>query len=128
MKSKLAMAAIAACLASPPAAPQIFSFDALKDLESALPSGVPNEARIIQARQQVREVQQDALASLYELAPGARRAIERSAGYGVFSTFGVKLFFAGGTTGKGIVVNRRTGRQTFMKMIQVQGGLGVGLD
>ena len=46
----------------------------------------------------------------------------------MFSTFGVKLFFAGGTTGKGMVVNRRTSRQTFMKMVQVQGGLGFGLN
>jgi lipid-binding SYLF domain-containing protein len=46
----------------------------------------------------------------------------------VFSTFGVKLFFAGGTTGKGMVVNHRTGRQTFMKMLQVQGGLGFGVN
>jgi hypothetical protein len=58
------------------------------------------------------------------MAPGTQRAIERSAGYAVFSTFGVKLFFAGGTTGKGMVVNNRTHRQTFMKMVQVQGGLG----
>ena len=71
---------------------------------------------------------QDALATLYEVAPGTRRVIERSAGYAVFSTFGVKLFFAGGTTGKGMVVNLRTGRQTFMKMLQVQGGLGFGLN
>ena len=46
----------------------------------------------------------------------------------MFSTFGVKLFFAGGTTGKGMVVNHRTSRQTFMKMVQVQGGLGFGLN
>ena len=46
----------------------------------------------------------------------------------MFSTFGLKLFFAGGTTGKGVVVNQRTGRQTFMKMIQVQGGLGFGVN
>ena len=46
----------------------------------------------------------------------------------MFSTFGVKLFFAGGTTGKGMVVNKRTQRQTFMKMVQVQGGLGFGVN
>ena len=57
-----------------------------------------------------------------------RRVIERSAGYAVFSTFGVKLFFAGGTTGKGVVVNNRTQRQTFMRMVQVQGGLGFGIN
>jgi len=128
MKSRIAVAATVLWLASSHSTAQIFSFDPLKDLESALPAGVPNESRIIQARQQVREVAQDGLASLYEFNPAARRSIERAAGYGVFSTFGVKLFFAGGTTGKGMVVNQRTGRQTFMKMVQLQGGLGFGLN
>ena len=123
-----AIVALAMCLVAPPVAAQIFSWDPLKDVQEALPEGVPSEAKIIQARQQVREMSQDALASLYEIAPGTRRTIERAAGYAVFSTFGVKLFFAGGTTGKGLVVNHRTGRHTFMKMLQVQGGLGFGVN
>jgi len=127
MKSRVVVATLL-CIATSPAMSQIFSFDPLKDLESAIPAGVPNESRIIQARQQVREVAQDGLASLYEFNPRARRGVETAAGYAVFSTFGVKLFFAGGTTGKGMVVNNRTGRQTFMKMVQVQGGLGFGLN
>lgn len=104
------------------------SWNPVKDVENALPQSTPNESAVIQARHQVREMAHDALASLYEILPGAQSAIERSAGYAVFSTFGVKLFFAGGTTGKGLVVNKRTGRQTFMKMAQVQGGLGFGVD
>lgn len=128
IKKYIPMMALAICLVAPPIAAQIFSWDPLKDVQEALPEGVPSEAKIIQARQQVREMSQDALASLYEISPGTRRAIERSAGYAVFSTFGVKLFFAGGTTGKGMVVNLRTGRQTFMKMLQVQGGLGFGVN
>ncbi len=128
MKLRFALLALAACLTSPPLAAQIFSWDPLKDVQEVLPEGTPNEAKILQARVQVREMSQDALAALYEIAPGARRAIERSAGYGTFSTFGVKLFFAGGTTGKGMVVNHRTGRHTFMKMLQVQGGLGFGVN
>ena len=128
MKMGTAVSMLALCLVTSAAPAQIFSFDPLKDIESDLPSGAPNEPRIIQARQQIREVAQDALASLYEYNPGARRVVEKAAGYAVFSTFGVKLFFAGGTTGKGVVVNERTGRQTFMKMLQVQGGLGFGLN
>jgi len=130
MKKALAAAfAAAICvLGSPGASAQQWSWDPLKDVQEALPEGVPNEGKVIQARQQVREMAQDALASLYEIAPNTRRVIERAAGYGVFSTFGVKLFFAGGTTGKGMVVNQRTGRQTFMQMVQVQGGLGFGVN
>jgi lipid-binding SYLF domain-containing protein len=128
VKTHLALLALVACVAAPPVASQVFSWDPLKDIENALPEGVPNESRIIQGRHQVREMTQDALATLIEITPSARRAIDRSAGYAVFSTFGVKLFFAGGTTGKGMVVNQRTHRQTFMKMVQVQGGLGFGLN
>ena len=128
MKTSLFILGATLCLTAPLAGAADYSWDPLKDVESVLPEGVPNEGKIIQARHQVREMSQDALASLYEILPGARRAIERSAGYAVFSTFGVKLFFAGGTTGKGMVVNKRTGRQTFMKMAQVQGGLGFGVN
>ena len=130
MSAKKCLVAIAVimCLVAPPVAAQIFSWDPLKDVQEALPGGVPNESKIIQAREQVREMCQDALATLYEITPGARRTIEGAAGYAVFSTFGVKLFFAGGTTGKGMVVNKRTSRQTFMKMVQVQGGLGLGVN
>ena len=128
MKLRVLVLSVVTCLASPPLAAQIFSWDPLGKIEQALPDGVPNESKIIQARVQVREMAQDALATLYEIAPNTRRVIERAAGYAVFSTFGVKLFFAGGTTGKGMVVNKRTQRQTFMKMVQVQGGLGFGVN
>ncbi len=128
MKTRLVMFLLTVCLTSPLVVAEEFSWDPLKDVENALPEGVPNEGKIIQGRHQVREMTQDALAALGEIAPGARRAVDRAAGYAVFSTFGIKLFFAGGTTGKGMVVNQRTHRQTFMQMVQVQGGLGFGVN
>ena len=130
MKRRHALAVLAAALCSSgvPANAADWSWDPMKDVENVLPAEAPNEARILQGRQQVRELAQDALSTLYAVAPGARRAIERSAGYAVFSTYGLKLFFAGGTSGKGLVVNQVTQRQTFMKMLQVQAGLGFGLS
>jgi lipid-binding SYLF domain-containing protein len=126
MKKKLTVLATALCLAAPAAFAQISN--PLQQVENAVEGELhPSDAAIVQGRQQVREVARESLASLYEIAPGARRAIERSAGYAVFSTFGVKLFFAGGTSGKGMVVNNRTSRETFMRMLQVQGGLGFGI-
>lgn len=85
-----------------------------------------DENEILRERHHIQEVDRDALASLYEIQPSARQAIEHSAGYGVFSTFGIKIFFAGGTSGKGLVHNNRTKRNTYMRMVQVQGGLGMG--
>jgi lipid-binding SYLF domain-containing protein len=84
------------------------------------------ENEILQERYRTREVAQDSLANLYEIQPAARYVIEQAAGYGVFSTFGIKIFFAGGGTGKGFVYNNRTKRYTYMRMVQVQGGLGFG--
>ena len=93
---------------------------------SVEPLVAAEESEILQERYRIREVGQDSLAALYEIQPGARYVIENSAGYGVFSTFGIKIFFAGGGTGKGFVHNNRTKRYTYMRMVQVQGGLGFG--
>lgn len=98
------------CLPLQPAVAADWSWDPLKDVENVLPPEAPNEARILQGRHQVQEMAGDALTALYEINPGLRRPIERSAGYAVFSTFGLKLLFSGGTSGKGLVVNHRTGR------------------
>ena len=85
-----------------------------------------DEASLVQKRQRVREMAREALAALYELQPAARFVVDHAAGYAVFNTFGLKIFFAGGTTGSGVVVNHRTHRDTFMKMVKVQAGLGFG--
>ena len=86
-----------------------------------------DESTVIQTRNEIREATQDALATLYEFQPSARYAIDHAAGYGVFSATGIKLLFAGGRQGRGMVVNNRTHRQTFMRMIGVQAGLGLGI-
>ena len=67
------------------------------------------------------------LAELYEKQPQAKGAVERSAGYAVFSNFGMKILFAGGGSGSGIAVKTRSKQETLMKMIEVQAGLGFGV-
>lgn len=81
------------------------------------------------AKQQaeVRTAAQTTLARLYKLQPSAKSAVERSAGYAVFSNFGMKILVAGGGKGQGVAVDNRTKRATFMKMVEVQAGLGFGI-
>jgi len=64
MKVRLAAAALAALIAAPLASAQVLSWDPLKDIRQALPGGVPHEGSVIEARHQVREMANDALASL----------------------------------------------------------------
>ena len=76
---------------------------------------------------EVRKAGQDALAAVYKAAPSARKAVESAAGYAAFSNFGMKILVAGGGSGKGIAVNNKTKATTYMKMAEVQAGLGIGI-
>jgi lipid-binding SYLF domain-containing protein len=79
-------------------------------------------------RQEIDQASQQTLQSLYAQQPSARRAIAESAGYAVFSDMSTKIFFAGGGGGKGVAVNRKSGQQTFMMMVSVSAGLGMGIS
>lgn len=79
------------------------------------------------AQAEVRKSTNAVLNKLYKVQPAARKIIAAAPGYAVFSNFGMKIFFAGGGTGNGIAVNRETGQETFMKMMEVQAGLGIGI-
>ena len=78
-------------------------------------------------REDVREVTQNTLERLYKAQPKAKQAVESSAGYAVFSNFGMKIFVLGGGSGSGIAVNRKAKSETFMKMVEVQAGIGMGV-
>jgi lipid-binding SYLF domain-containing protein len=82
---------------------------------------------IEQKKSDIRKVAKETLSQLYKLQPSVKSAISKSAGYAVFSNFGMKIFFAGGGSGKGIVFDNKTKNQTFMKMVEIQAGLGLGV-
>ncbi|MDG0817935.1 lipid-binding SYLF domain-containing protein [Bdellovibrio svalbardensis] len=80
-----------------------------------------------QQRQAIRKISQQILSQLYKAQPAAKKHIQSSAGYAVFSNFGMKILFAGGGSGQGMAVNQATKKETFMKMVEVQAGLGFGV-
>ena len=78
-------------------------------------------------RQEVRDQSKAALERLYAAEPSARAAIERSAGYATFSTFGIKLGVGGTGKGRGLAVTMPEGKETFMRFVEVQAGIGAGV-
>lgn len=82
---------------------------------------------VAEKRQAIRKMADETLNRLYQVHPGARGAVESSAGYAVFSSYGVKILFIGGGRGKGLAVNRQTGEEVFMKMGEFEAGLGLGV-
>jgi lipid-binding SYLF domain-containing protein len=96
-------------------------------LVATLVTLAPAQADVQGKRADVRSAAAEVLANLYEAQPSARYAVEAAAGHAVFSNFGLKILVAGGGTGKGLAVHHGTGHETFMKMVEVQAGLGFGV-
>jgi lipid-binding SYLF domain-containing protein len=79
-------------------------------------------------QKQIQTTTQDTLQRLYQAEPRTKAAVKNAYGYAVFSDLGVKILFGGTGNGKGVAVNNKTKHQTYMKMIELQAGLGVGVD
>jgi lipid-binding SYLF domain-containing protein len=90
-------------------------------------SAAMSEADKKKARADIAKMERETLAQLYRLQPGAKGTIEKSAGYAVFSNFGIKIFVAGSGSGAGVATNKKTKNQIYMKMIEIQAGLGIGV-
>ena len=79
------------------------------------------------ARADINKASASTLNALYKAVPSSRKVVEGSAGYATFSNFGLKILVAGSGSGKGLAVNKKSGKQTYMKMLEVQAGLGIGV-
>ena len=90
-------------------------------------SGADDAKAKEKARADIRKMEKETLSRLYKAQPQARTAVEKAAGYAVFSNFGMKIFVAGGGSGKGVAVSNATKNATYMKMVEVQAGLGIGI-
>jgi len=80
-----------------------------------------------QKRADVRKSANETLAKLYKARPSAKATIKAATGYAAFSNFGMKILLAGGGKGKGIAFDNGTKKVTYMKMLEVQAGLGMGV-
>ena len=85
------------------------------------------DSEVENKQQEIRKMAQDTLQTLYKADPRAKSAVENAAGYAVFSNLGVKILVAGSGNGRGIAVNHKTKQEIFMKMLEVQAGLGMGV-
>ena len=78
-------------------------------------------------RAEARAQSGDVLARLYAAQPSAKPAIAGAAGYATFRNLGIKIGVAGTGKGKGLAVHGRDRRETFMRFVELQAGLGVGI-
>jgi len=86
------------------------------------PKGDNNEEK----RDKVRKIRDEILAKLYAEKPEAKDKIKKAAGYGAFNNKNMNLFLLSTGHGYGVVVDNKTGKETFMAMGSLGGGLGIG--
>ncbi len=85
------------------------------------------DANVEKKQQEIRNMAQDTLQRLYKAEPKTKSVVKEATGYAVFSNLGVKILVAGSCNGKGIAVDNKSKRETFMKMLELQAGLGMGV-
>jgi lipid-binding SYLF domain-containing protein len=78
-------------------------------------------------RADVRSMRDSALVDLYKLEPQARGQVSKSVGYAVFDNLGMNLLLLATGRGHGVAVDRKNGKEIFMKMMEVGGGPGIGV-
>lgn len=93
---------------------------------SACASQPLTHSEIEAQRAEIRTMANQTLNQLYQSYPEAKSRVRKSAGYAVFSNFGLKILFGGGSHGEGVAVSNATQKATFMKMFELSPGLGFG--
>jgi lipid-binding SYLF domain-containing protein len=77
--------------------------------------------------QTVRKQRDDMLAELYRTKPEMKDRLKRAAGYATFRQTDVNLFLLASGNGYGLVADNKTGKETFMRVASLGGGVGLGV-
>lgn len=86
----------------------------------------PEGGTVDEKRASVLEMRDDSLAQLFSERPEAKAHVEDAPGYAVFSNVGSKIFVLATGNGYGVVVDNNSDKETYMRMLEVGGGLGIG--
>lgn len=79
-------------------------------------------------RAAIQRMHDDTLTRLYSQRPTSRDVIDKAAGYAVFSNVGAQVIWIGGAGGYGVAVDAASKFKIYMKMAQVDVGLGLGVQ
>jgi len=85
----------------------------------------PKGDSLEEKRNAVRKNRDEILSKLYATRPEAKQKIQDAAGYGAFNNRNLNLFLLSSGSGYGLVVDK-AGKETFMSMGSLGGGVGMG--
>jgi lipid-binding SYLF domain-containing protein len=83
-------------------------------------------AKAEERRQQILEMRDATLERLFKEQPGSKAVVDQGAGYAVFDATGVNVVLYVGGKGAGVLVDKSTGKPTYMSMVRAGTGPGLG--
>ena len=86
----------------------------------------PHGATVDDKRSAVRNMRDQTLTQLYVRNPELREKMDSAVGYAVFTNLNVFVLALGGGDGYGVAVDR-AGKETFMQVGTIGGGIGMGM-
>jgi hypothetical protein len=81
----------------------------------------------IEKKANIRQQRDEMLAQLTSLNPQLKSAISQASGYATFKQVNIHLTLLSSANGYGLVVDNKTGKETFMRMASLGGGVGMGV-
>jgi lipid-binding SYLF domain-containing protein len=75
----------------------------------------------------VRKQRDELLTELYSSQPELKTKIQKAVGYATFKNLNLNLLLLATANGYGMVVDNKTGKETFMRMASLGGGVGAGV-
>lgn len=88
--------------------------------------GLQLDGPVSKQRGQIDSMASETMSDLYNQHPALRKEIPKAAGYGVFDASGGKFLWGGLDHGNGVVISNGTQKHNYMKMFELQPGLGFG--
>ena len=90
-------------------------------LSFAAGSAIAADADKAKKQAEIRKAAQATLSRFYKANPKLKSEVDKSPGYGVFTTYGLS-FIVGGAGGSGVAYDRKAGRYSYMNMAQASVG------
>ena len=75
----------------------------------------------------VRKQSDEMLAQLFATKPELKKVLQKAAGYATFKQTSVNLFLLASANGYGMAVDNKTKKETFMRVMSLGGGVGLGV-
>ncbi len=96
-------------------------------LGASVACATPRGATVPDRRASVREMREDTLTAFFAAEPSLRERLREARAYAVFSNRDLQVFFLGAGQGYGLAHDKVSGRDTFMRMAQLETGFGLGI-